>query len=152
MNEPDGAGDLVRLHAASKPVGIVTTHGRGRRVAAVTLALGVAGAIFGAVASAVACMIWLWSLAQHVDAEALAVAAAVGGVCGAVLGPAGAWLLLRRVPLGVAVLGTTFGAIVGGALGSIIQSRPLESAVAGFLLAGMVLRWCYREQVDERRR
>jgi hypothetical protein len=121
----------------------VAVPSRARRVVLVTLGLSVAGALFGAVASAVAGTVWLWSASVGVFVDALVVAASVGGALGAVLGPAAGWLLLRRVPLGVAVIGTTLGATLGGAIGAVTGAQPIVTAVAGFILAAVGLRWRY---------
>jgi hypothetical protein len=58
-------------------------------------------------------------------------AGAVGGVLGAALGPAAAWLLLRRVPFGRAVLGATGGAVVGGAGAALAGGFPPGARSSG---------------------
>jgi hypothetical protein len=63
-----------------------------------------------------------------------------------VLLPATAWIFLRRVPLGLALLGTLVGTVVGGALGWIvgIGNDPIQGglvgAFAGFAGAALLLR------------
>jgi len=73
---------------------------------------------------------------------------------GAMLFPLAGWLLMRRVALGRALLGTAVGTIVGGLVGYFLPfsndslnlvfgdtfSRVLDASVAGFLLAVLVLR------------
>ena len=77
------------------------------------------------------------------------VVAAFGACCGMVGGPLLGWGLLRRVPLGRAILwtalGTTVGAISGELLRSVDLMPPtipgvLAGAVLGFVGAGVVLR------------
>ena len=60
--------------------------------------------------------------------------------------PLAGWLLMRRVPLGRAVLWTIVGTILGGLvgwftpLGSDAVYRSLLSGLAGFALAVLLLR------------
>src|SRR4051812_9754400 len=56
-------------------------------------------------------------------ADMLMFAAMVGALFGGVLLPLTAWLFLRRVPLGLAVLGTAVGTIVGGVAGWAVTLR-----------------------------
>jgi len=124
---------------------------RPARIVLVALGLAAAGAAFGALAGAVGLALavlvaegprglgWL---------EPFAVAAAFGAVLGVGLGPAAGWLLLRRVPLGVAVLGTLAGAVAGGAgswllRGAWLVGGPVGGAAAGFLAAAVALRLRY---------
>ncbi|HEX2202154.1 MAG TPA: hypothetical protein VHG91_02595, partial [Longimicrobium sp.] len=57
-----------------------------------------------------------------------------GAILGAVLGPPTAWLLLRHVPLGRAVLIPTVGTLVGGALTVLLSSAdtPFSVMLGGF--------------------
>ena len=106
-----------------------------------TGALAVAGAVFGALASALAVTIWLAPRGDlHFGTDVLLFAALVGGALGAVLGPAAAWLLLRRVPVGRAVLGTTAGAFAGGLVSAALQIHAVLGAVVGFTAAALILR------------
>ena len=124
---------------------------RPARIVLVALGLAAAGAAFGALAGSVGLALavlvaegprglgWL---------EPFAVAAAFGAVLGVGLGPAAGWLLLRRVPLGVAVLGTLAGAVAGGAgswllRGAWLVGGPVGGAAAGFLAAAVALRLRY---------
>lgn len=81
---------------------------------------------------------------------AYAYAASSGAVLGAVLGPAIAWGLLRRVPLGAAVSGVALGSLGGALLGLGVQAAVpgfgyswLWGALAGVSLAALRLRWRY---------
>ena len=81
----------------------------------------------------------------HVDsartiATLFGIAALVGGAMGAVLGPLVAFVLLPRVPLGRAVAVTALGALLGMVVGAFLRTNYLVTAVAGFLLASVVLR------------
>lgn len=119
------------------------------RIAAVTGGLLVAGAIAGAVAADLAYVIamalenpgpWL------MDVEPLLFVGSLGALLGGVLLPITAWLFLRRVPIGLAVLGTLLGTVVGGALGWVLFSGAnqirtgLAGAFAGFALSALLLR------------
>ncbi len=79
-----------------------------------------------------------------------------GALLGALVGPPVAWTLLRRVPIGWAVLGVAAGALVGGLggdqlLGEHFGRAPLPirlvwlwGALAGVVLAALVLRRIFR--------
>ncbi|MFL5539824.1 MAG: hypothetical protein ACJ8J0_12565 [Longimicrobiaceae bacterium] len=119
------------------------------RIAAVTGGLLVAGAIAGAIASVLAFII-----AAAIDSpgpslmtlEPLLFVGSLGALLGGVLLPITAWLFLRRVPIGLAVVGTLLGTVVGGALGWILFSGSdqiragLAGAFAGFALSALLLR------------
>jgi len=116
------------------------------RTTLVITALMAAGALFGGVAAAIALTVAggiteggfpPWSV--------LAFAASVGAMLGAPLLPATSFLLLRRVPLGLAFLGTTVGTMLGGIAGWFLGRAdpvrgPLTGAVIGFFVAVIVLR------------
>jgi hypothetical protein len=121
------------------------------RIVAVTAGLLGAGAVAGALAAVAAVVIALAVSGQGigmdgVGGEMLAVVAMLGALFGGVLLPATAWLFLRRVPLGLAVLGTLLGTIVGGVLGWVVRMGPNEiqgglvGAFAGFAGAALLLR------------
>jgi hypothetical protein len=122
---------------------------RSLRIAAVTAGLLLAGAVAGAVAADVAVAIALAITGSPIRAagfEPLMFVAVVGALFGGVLLPVTAWLFLRRVPLGLALLGTLAGTVVGGVLGwvfppmgDMVQGGVI-GAVAGFALAALVLR------------
>jgi uncharacterized membrane protein len=122
---------------------------RNLRIAAVTAGLLVAGAVAGFIAADVAFLI---AVAfenpgpELITLEPLLFVGSLGALLGGVLLPITAWLFLRRVPLGLAVLGTLLGTVVGGALGWILSSAPyqiqggLGGAFAGFALSALLLR------------
>jgi hypothetical protein len=124
---------------------------RALRIVAVTVGLLAAGAVAGAVAAVVALALALTLSGEGIgttpmDRGMLAFAAMVGAFFGGVLLPATAWIFLRRVPLGLAVLGTLLGTIVGGVLGWVVPlghdeiQRGLIGAFAGFAAAALLLR------------
>jgi hypothetical protein len=63
----------------------------------------------------------------------------IGGSIGAVAAPVLAWLCLRHVPLGVAILQTAIGTILGAVAGSVLAINPVTSALVGFTVAGLRL-------------
>jgi hypothetical protein len=79
-----------------------------------------------------------------------------GALLGALVGPPVAWTLLRRVPIGWAAFGVAVGALVCGLGGDQLLGRQfghapmpirmvwLWSALAGAVLAALVLRWLFR--------
>jgi hypothetical protein len=105
------------------------------RIAAVTAGLAAAGAVVGAVAGAAMCVLMLLLSGEPsklwVARDLLTFAASFGARAGAVLGPVAAWLLMRHVPLGLAIGGTALGTLAGGALGLLVG--PIESIPAGVL-------------------
>ncbi|HET7462231.1 MAG TPA: hypothetical protein VFJ82_13325 [Longimicrobium sp.] len=121
------------------------------RVAAVTGGLMVAGALLGSLAALIGAGVAVaitHGLGEALNWPILGWAAIIGAVLGAPLLPATAFLLLRRVPLGLAFVGTPPGAAVGGIAGWIaavaLSGNPLlwsvAGAVIGFFAAVLVLR------------
>lgn len=121
---------------------------RNLRIAAVTGGLLVAGAVAGAIAADVALLIAAaldGNGPELIGLEPMLFVGSVGALLGGVLLPITAWLFLRRVPIGLAVLGTLLGTVVGGALGWILFSGDqirggLGGAFAGFALSALLLR------------
>jgi hypothetical protein len=122
---------------------------RSIRIVAVTGGLLASGAVAGALAAVVAVLIAIavtQSGMEMSDWRPLAFIASVGALFGGVLLPITAWLFLRRVPLGLALLGTVVGTIVGGSLGWIVHPGGEEimggvgGAFAGFAIAALLLR------------
>jgi len=128
------------------------------RIAAVTAGLIVAGAVFGTIAGAAVLTAWLaatgsFSAPMGDAAFVLQFSFAFGGRLGAVLGPIAGWLLMRHVPLGLAMGGTTLGTIVGGVIGFIATALPIGSmvyGVAGFALSAIALRIGYPRREPRR--
>src|SRR4051812_33517031 len=117
--QPAGCASLRRPHPSP-------SMNRTLRIFAVTVGLLAAGAVAGALASVAALAIGMWLSGDSVgattlDREILAVVAMLGGLFGGVLLPATAWVFLRRVPLGLAVLGTLIGTTVGGIVGWVVR-------------------------------
>jgi len=123
------------------------------RIVAVTAALSVVGALFGALAGAAALALSLLVTGSgglgSVASTAFLYAALIGAALGALGAPAAAWLLLRHVPIGKAIFWSGLGATVGGA-GGLLATVALQAgdeirnavlgAIAGFLVAALVLR------------
>ena len=120
------------------------------RVLVVSLSLVASGGVVGAVASGVVGFLVAVAMQGPNDRFDLMLGAYVGAMWGATLGavlfPLAGWLLMRRVALGRALLGTAVGTIAGGVVGWFVQFandgfvRVLVASVVGFLLAVLVLR------------
>src|SRR5688572_6079865 len=99
----DAPASHLRFH------GWMTMEKSPARVLGVTAALLACGAVFGALAAVVAAAV-AFNITDgppfSLYAEIYVIAAVVGAAMGGVLLPAACWLLLRRVPLGLAFLGT----------------------------------------------
>jgi len=126
-------------------------NGSPARAAAVTGALMLAGALLGAISATVGALIAVsitHGIGEAFSWTVLGGAAVMGGVLGAPLLPAASWLLMRRVPLGAAFLGTAVAATLGGVIGWVaawLMSGnpvvwPVAAAIACFLLAVLLLR------------
>lgn len=76
---------------------------------------------------------------------AYGLAAALGAFVGGVGLPLVAWGFLRHVALGRVVLETGIGTVLGGTIGLLASGlRPVPAAagaLAGFVIAALVLRW-----------
>ena len=83
----------------------------------------------------------------------LGLAAGVGTVIGVFTAPLLAWAILRRVPLGKALLATVLGTVSGGVLGELLwQDRYVMpglflGGLAGFVLGGVVVWLISRQRV-----
>lgn len=117
-----------------------------KRVAAVTAALAVAGALVGAVCGAV--MMLAFILVEgtggdpaHEFFALVAWGAMVGAALGAVLGPLSAWLLMRHVPIGLAIGGTALGTLAGAVIGIFVSGLggALAFGLGGFAVAAIAL-------------
>ena len=120
------------------------------KVILVTLGLMAAGAVFGALAGILAIIVAAAvteGMPSVFDLEVLAFVGFVGAFFGGVLFPLAMWLVMRTVPLGLAVLGTVVGTALGGMAGWLLadaHGNPIGtavwSAVAGFAVACVALR------------
>ena len=125
------------------------------RVAVVTAGLSVSGGVVGAVCATAAVGViataesGFASLASGAGLGLLGIAAGAGAVVGMVGAPLLGWGLLRRVPLGRAIvitaLGTVFGAVCGQLLNPLnpyshVVPGVIGGALAGFVVAGVWLR------------
>lgn len=120
-----------------------------RRIAAVTAGLMVAGGVFGTIAGMVVLIAsgmfdggpFHFTLTDL--GLLLQISIIFGGVLGAVLGPIAAWLLMRHVPLGLAVGGTTLGTLAGGGAALVATGNPVIAmlyGMAGFGISAIALR------------
>ena len=126
------------------------------RVIGVTAGLAAASAVAGAVVAntvlGVALLISNGPLAVFKDPFIYAIGGAIGAGCGFFCGPIAAWTMLRKVPLGRAILEPSIAAAIGGALGLLLLPQrgiwgPIGGAVAGLLLAAIRLRREFRNKV-----
>ena len=112
------------------------------RILAVTAGLIVGGALAGALAAVVALGIAIaLTPSLHVGGgvgAALENAALVGAVFGGVLFPVAGFVVLRRVPLGLALLGTLLGTIAGAVIGWFVPPVPIEHAINGALIGFVI--------------
>lgn len=123
---------------------------RARRILAVTAGLFAAGAIVGALTGAVVAAVLANFLPDPARSglglDVVGAGAVFGAPLGAVLFPTAGWLLMRRVPLGKALLGTSIGTLTGGLvgwflpIGAIPPVRTLLLATLGFAIAVVWLR------------
>lgn len=121
---------------------------RWKRIALVTAGLAVAGGVFGTLVGTVVLFAWLASIGElgnaPKDAGFLAWLVLVfGGGLGAVLGPLAAWVLMRHVPIWLAVGGTTLGTMAAGGIGLLATGHPITAmlcGVAGFGATAIGLR------------
>ena len=127
---------------------------RSGRIAGLSLGLLAAGAVFGGVAALIAMFLGIlitgggFSLALF-RPDIWVFVVLLGALFGGALLPIAAWGFLRRVPLGMVVVGTVLGTILGGVLAWSLPLHPnvigrgVAGAVAGFLAACLVLRLRY---------
>ncbi|WP_420125488.1 hypothetical protein [Longimicrobium sp.] len=126
---------------------------RWTRIAAVTAGLSVAGAVFGTITGMAVLLAWNQigggDMIRFTPADLSVVLQAsmlFGGGLGAVLGPLSAWVLMRHVPLGVAVGGSTLGTLVSGGIGLLVTADPVVAmfyGMAGFGISTIALRSRY---------
>ena len=127
---------------------------RALRIALVTAGLMAAGAVFGGIAGAAAGAAWVLleggfgGLAR--ESEIVLFVGFLGGGLGAVLGPAVAWLMMRHVPLWLAVGGTTLGTMAGGILGALLggPGSMFVFGILGFVMSAGYLQ--IRTSPDDR--
>lgn len=107
------------------------------RIAAITLGLMVMGFVAGGAAAMVMMAAWRPYRDDVLDAGLF------GGVAGMVLGPLLAWMLMRHVPIWLAVAGTMLGTVAGWMLGLFLWDwgNAYGMAFVGFVTAALVLRF-----------
>lgn len=107
------------------------------RVILITLALMATGFVAGGLAG----MVMMWSWRPYRDD--ILDSGLFGGVVGMALGPLVAWMLMRHVPLWMAVGGTTLGTVGGWMLGMLVSDwgNAYGFALLGFVGSALVLRF-----------
>jgi hypothetical protein len=123
---------------------------RSSRILVVTGALALTGAVVGALCGVLSVTLALLPVRGFggFDAGIFALAGPVGGAVGAVTTPLIAWVLLRNVPLGRAILQCAVGTVAGGVLASWTNFHnplfsPIVGATLGFTVAALHLRLKY---------
>jgi len=116
---------------------------KARRILAVTAGLAATGAVVGAVIGAATLFTYM-VLSEGIGAfrmspMVLAFGGGVGGVIGLVFAPVASWTLLRRVPLGRAIVTAAIGTVLGAFAGG-VAIGPVLGAVAGFFVGVSYLR------------
>ena len=130
------------------------------RVAVVTLGLALCGAVMGAVCATIAVSLALITHSPHeflsgfAPPPLLLAAGLAGAAMGAVSAPILAFGILRRVPLGRAIVLTALGTIAGAVVGEMVAPvNPyaagwtpgiVRGALLGFVMAGVILRLTVR--------
>lgn len=121
---------------------------RWTRIAIVTAGLMVAGGVFGTIAGTLVLAAWIAamegprSVLQDLG-SLLSLAVAFGGGLGAVLGPVAAWVLMRHVPLWLAVGGTTAGTLASGGLTLLLTGNPINAMLFGIFGFGLSALWLH---------
>lgn len=117
-----------------------------KRIAAVTAGLGIAGALVGALCGAVMMLVFILVHGTGGDPMRefvgfLGWGAMVGAALGAVLGPLSAWLLMRHVPIGMALGWTALGTLAGAIIGIFVSGLggALVFGLGGFAVAALAL-------------
>lgn len=115
-----------------------------KRIAVVTAGLAGAGMVVGGMLGGglglVAMLVSSGVGALMEFGEYVLVAALAGALAGAVLGPLAAWLLMRRVPLGLAIGGTALGTLAGVASAFVIGGNLIVNPLLGFGLSALAMR------------
>lgn len=106
------------------------------RIVLITLGLMVTGFVAGGLAG----MVMMWSWRAYPD-DVLD-AGLFGGLVGMGLGPLVAWMLMRHVPLWLAVGGTTLGTVAGWMIGLLAAGweNAYACALLGFIGSAVLLR------------
>jgi hypothetical protein len=126
------------------------------RLALITLGLAACGAVAGAACAIIAVSVALITHSRgalqsgFAPPPLLLVTAVVGAAIGTVAAPALSFAVLRRVPLGRAILVTAIGTIAGAVIGELVAPlNPYDAdltpglirgALIGFTAAGLILR------------
>ncbi|HEY7769307.1 hypothetical protein [Longimicrobium sp.] len=118
------------------------TFSRPVRILILTAALALTGGMVGAVLGAIVSILALGPVEAALMPGFIGFGAYFGAIIGAILAPLTGWLLLRRVPLGLAVGGTTVGTLAGAVMGLIVGggNGSVMFAIVGFVGSAVLLR------------
>ncbi len=118
------------------------TTSRPVRILILTVALALTGGVIGAVLGAIMSLMALGPMQAVLLPGSVWLGVYVGAIIGGILAPLTGWLLLRQVPLGLAVGGTALGAVAGAVIGLVSGAGigAVMFAIGGFLAAAVVLR------------
>ncbi len=112
----------------------------------VVVGLVLAGAVAGGIASAVAVGAVTMvlggppSILRGNEPNLVVMGGKLGATFGAVLGPLAAWLLMRHVPLWVAIGGTMLGTVAGGVAALAMDTHLFTLPLAGFATSALAIR------------
>ncbi len=109
------------------------------RVAGVTSGLVMAGAVMGAINAVIWSLGWATlhgELGALLD-YSLAIPIFLGAVLGATIGPVLAWLFLRRVPVGLGILGVSAGTLVGASLSAFSRDVSATMLFGGAIVGAV---------------
>ena len=118
------------------------TFSRPVRILILTAALALTGATMGAVLGALVSVMALGPEGVVLIPPFIWMGVYFGAIIGGILAPLTGWLLLRRVPLGLAVGGTAVGTLAGAVIGLLLGggNGSVMFAIAGFLGSAVLLR------------
>ena len=127
----------------SPPLSGDPTLSRPVRILILTAALALTGGAIGAVLGAIMSLMALGPMQAVLLPGSIWLGVYVGAIIGGILAPLTGWLLLREVPLGLALGGTALGTAGGAVIGLIVGGGggSVMFAVVGFLGSAVLLRF-----------
>lgn len=111
-----------------------------KRIAVVTAGLAGAGMVVGGMLAGGLAVALDLSDTGGVNLEHVLPVGVVGAVVGAVLGPLAGWLLMRHVPLWLAIGGTALGTLAGIGASLATNSALVLFPLLGFFVSALALR------------
>jgi hypothetical protein len=119
------------------------------RILVITAGLAAAGFVAGGLVGVVMMAGWLMMIGAF-SPEMLLLGGVFGAVVGAVFGPVAAWLLMRRVPLWLALAGTAGGTLAGAAFGALTGGVG-ASFVCAWMGFGTAVVFLRRQELERAR-